>query len=199
MCSDDEIMFSDEYIKDTFCYQVLYSKKPFEDGCLSNGKRIFKNLYTLDDTLSDKDKSLLEEYAPKLFNTYQGIYKLEDIMIEWATLLHNYRSEHANKKMIYNMSGKQKNPTYAKKSKDEKATILKSRVGDILKLLSTNFSTKEHITEFTDILKKVYANPDDYFTFKPKYQILKQPIKDYLISLDLKGKSKEISDFMKAI
>ena len=199
MGSDEEIIFSDEYIIDTLYHQVLHSKKPFENGFPHQGKRIFKNMYTLDDALREKDIELLEEYAPRLFNTYKGEYELEDIMIEWATLLHNYRTEHRNKNIIHSMGGKQIIPTYAKKSKDEKVTILKKRVEDILKLLSTNFSTKEHISEFTDILKKVYANPDDYFTYKPKYQIKKQPIKDFLISLELKGKSKEINDFMKAM
>jgi len=192
-------MGSDEEIKDIFNWQVLHSKKPFENGFLSNGKMVFKNVFTLDDHLIQRDKDLLEEYAPKLFNTYQGIYELEDIMIEWATLLHNYRSEYGNKKIIHNMGGKQIVPTYAKKSKDEKAIILKNRVEDILKLLSTNFSTKEHITEFKTMLKKVHANPDEYFTFKPKYQILKQPIKDYLLSLNLKGKSLTINEFIKTI
>ena len=192
-------MISDEEIKDIFNWQVLHSKKPFENGFLSNGKMVFKNVFTLDDHLIQRDKDLLEEYAPKLFNTYQGIYELEDIMIEWATLLHNYRSEYGNKKIIHNMGGKQIVPTYAKKSKDEKAIILKNRVEDILKLLSTNFSTKEHITEFKTMLKKVHANPDEYFTFKPKYQILKQPIKDYLLSLNLKGKSLTINEFIKTI
>ena len=192
-------MLSDDEIRDIFSWQVLHSKKPFENGFPHQGKRIFKNIYTLDDTLSEKNKSLLEEYAPKLFNTYEGKYKLEDIMIEWATIFHNYHLVNTEKNIIHNMGGKQKIPTYAKKSKNEKITILKNRVEDILKLLSTNFSTKEHISEFTDILKKVHANPDDYFTYKPKYQIKKKPIKDYLLSLNLKGKSSIIDEFIKAI
>ena len=199
MGRDDKIIFTDEEIREVFNWQVLHSKKPFKNGFPSQGKRIFKNMYTLDDTLSEKNKSLLEEYAPKLFNTYEGEYELEDIMIEWATLFHNYHQVNTEKNIIHSMGGKQKIPTYSKKSKDEKVTILKKRVEDILKLLSTNFSTKEHIIEFTDILKKVHANPDDYFTYKPKYQIKKKPIKDFLISLGLKGKSKEINDFIKAI
>jgi len=179
-------MLSDDEIRDIFRWQVLQNKEKFEVG-------------SFDDWLEQEDKDLLEEYAPKLFNTYKNIEKLENIMIEWAILLFNYRHEHIGKNIIHGMGGKQKIPTYAKKSKDEKITILKSRVEDILKLLSTNFSTKEHIIEFTDILKKVHATPDDYFTYKPKIPIKKQPIKDYLIGLELKGKTKEINDFIKSI
>ena len=192
-------MISDDEIRDIFNWQVLHSKKPFENGFLHKGKRIFKNLYTLDIPLTEKDKTLLEEYAPKLFNTYEDTEKLEEVMIEWATLFHNYRQVGVEKTFIHNMEGEQVVPAYAKKSLDEKTILLKNRVEDILKLLSTNFATNEHITEFTDILKKVHVNPDKYFTFKPKYQILKQSIKDWLISLKLKGKSKEINDFIKAI
>lgn len=192
-------MISDDEIRDIFNWQVLHSKKPFENGFPHNGERIYKNVLTLDVTLIEKDKILLEEYAPKLFNTYEDTEKLEEVMIEWATLLHNYRQVGVEKTLIYNMEGEQVVPAYAKKSLDEKTTVLKNRVEDILKLLSTNFATNEHITEFTDILKKVHGNPNKYFTFKPKYQILKQPIKDWLISLKLNGKSKEINDFIKAI
>lgn len=192
-------MISDDEIRDIFNWQVLHSKKPFENGFPHNGERIYKNVLTLDVTLIEKDKILLEEYALKLFNTYEDTEKLEEVMIEWATLLHNYRQVGVEKTLIYNMEGEQVVPAYAKKSLDEKTTVLKNRVEDILKLLSTNFATNEHITEFTDILKKVHGNPNKYFTFKPKYQILKQPIKDWLISLKLNGKSKEINDFIKAI
>jgi len=166
---------------------------------LHNFGKVSQNVFTLDDMLNDSDKALLESYAPKLFNTYSEPNNLHNVMLEWATLLHNYRQINCEKSIIDNMKGKQKIPTYEKKSLEEKKIILKNRIEDILKLMSTNFATNKNIKEFTSILEQAHKEPERYFNSKPKYEIQKLPIANYLRSLKLKGKSKEIEEFLKAI
>lgn len=190
-------MISDEICRDTFCYDVLNDKAPFSKGILSNGARVYQNVFTLNDMLSESDKSLLEDYAPKLFNTYSELTNLHNAMLEWATLVHNYRNTNYEKSIIHGMQGKQKIPRYEKKSLEEKQKVFKNRIKDILKLMSTNFSTNENIKELTDILKQAHETPERYFNSKPKYKITKQPIRDYLTSLELEGKSKKIIEFLK--
>jgi len=190
----------DQECIDIFNYDVLHIEKVMTDSV--TGKPIFPDLvYTLDELLSEADKALLEGYAPKLFNTLNESNDLCSAMLEWATLLQNYRHSKNNfgvaiQKSIINNYPNLRN----KKSKQEKLNTFQNNLKSVFDAIGGGAVGTPKGNTLKKLLDDAYHNPNDYFTSKPKKD---KPsianMKDYLNSLDLNGKSKIISDFLKEI
>ncbi len=145
-----------------------------------------------------KTTDLIEEYAPKLFNVANP-KELEEIITKWLKLIYEYGSAIPKQNLLNSMQGKAKIIGYEKKSKEEKIKVFRTKIEDITKLIHNNFSTNADIDELEKVLGKAYKNADNYFNSKPITEKDKNAISDYLVSLKLYGKSKEINNFIKAL
>ena len=152
---------------------------------------------TLDITLRDSDKDLLQKYAPKLFNTLLKQYDLHDAILEWATLVHNYRNSQKEANFVNkNIYGDY--PTTYGSHKDKKTiNAFKNRIKTIYDLMGGDAVGTKKGNDLKKLLKDACENPNDYFTRKPEMKPNKDPIEDYLRGLKLPDKSKVITDFIK--
>lgn len=158
--------------------------------------------------LHDSDKDLLEEYVPKLFNTIPDpVNNLGDAIYTLTVLLHNYRDAILEQNLFKDQfDGFANNKRSGQGTKvDIKSFRLsierimrllggKDQEGDTLQL---KISPKAF--DLVKLLDHAYQNPDEYFLKNPKYTISKDPISDYLNSLELPDKSNIIKEFMKKI
>jgi len=152
----------------------------------------------------------LEKYVPILFNTYSKFEKLENVISEFVKLYYLYRREFYNS--IITEDGKvitirkltqifyDNSPIPNKnKTRDIEIESFKKHLNAIYSFLGgSRFGTvKGH--EFKKQLQEVCANADEYIPKRTKVTISTKPIKDYLLSLNLKDKSLTIDEFIKAI
>jgi hypothetical protein len=183
-------MIHDDTCTDTMIYNVIY-----ENHKSSNGKELplFK--------LTEEDKELLIEYAPKIFNTYNG-KNLEDVMKETAILLHNYRNKQSENKII-NFFFSDAKVMYEKQKEDKRHEAFKKHIISAYRLLGNDAigtpKGNELKNELQNILENVLNNKDEYFIKKPKVTATKKDIEKFLNSLKLSGKSKIIQEFIKEI
>jgi len=192
-------MISDEYIKDTLNYQVLTQKAHLS---------INNNSYS--EKLATEDKDLLEEYAPKLFNTYENIKELENVLSEFVKLYYLYRREFYNcikiedskivtlkqlEQMFYDNSP----IPYKKETRDKKIESFKTHLNTLYNFLGGSRFGTEKGNKFKKQLQEIYDNADEYIPKRTKVTISTKPIKDYLLSLNLKNKSSTIHEFINTI
>ena len=173
-------MYSDEECEDCMNYDVIYEK---------DNLKLF--------ALNNYDEELLIEYAPKLFNTYEG-KNLKEVMIDTAVLIHNYRSSYFSNVLNKNfMNGY---PLIMKnKSESERYNAFKNKTEDIIKLLGGDVVGTKKGNELKKLLRDALENTEDYFIPKPSIIEPKSIIENYLVGLKLEGKSLIIKDFIKAI
>jgi len=190
-------MISDEDCIETMRYDIMY--EPRDKEKMPNT--------TYEDWLKPFEIDLFEEYAPKLFNTYSKPKQLKKVMIELIELYIFYKQNRPNPEKDEGLSGNQitqlayklspipsKNKGYVKQIEDFRKHLLA-----IYKFMGgKNYGTAKG-NEFKKQLQEVCANADKYVPKAPKIIVSKKPIKDYLLSLNLKGKSSIIDEFIKAI
>ena len=152
----------------------------------------------------------LEKYVPILFNTYSKFEKLENVISEFIKLYYLYRREFYNnitaedgtvitlrklEQIFYDNSP----IPNKKKTRDIEIESFRKHLNTIYSFLGgSRFGTAKG-QEFKKQLQEVCDNADEYIPKRTKVTISTKPIKDYLISLDLKGKSLMIDEFIKAI
>ena len=159
--------------------------------------------YTSEDgicgSLTNGDLDLVEDYAAKLFNTYNG-KDLEIVMGATINLLNNYRTAISYKETCKEIKKVlPKAMSHKKDEKKEDALIKHSEA--IINLIFGGVGTKQGVKlrkELLDVIEK----PKDYLVSKPPSISLscttKKKIKEYLLS-KLHGKSKEINEFCQKI
>ena len=173
-------MYSDDDCMDCMNFDVIYEK---------NNLKLF--------ALNNYDEELLIEYAPKLFNTYNG-ENLKEVMIDTATLIHNYQSSffgNAINNIImdgYPLIMKNKTP-------NERQESFRNQVENIIKLMGGDVAGTKKGNDLKQLLRDALENTQDYFITKPKILEPKKNIENYLVGLKLDGKSLIIKDFIKAI
>ena len=173
-------MYSNEECADCMRYDIILNK---------NKLKLYK--------LTNDDMNLLEEYAPKIFNTYNG-KNLKEVMLDTAILIHNYRNSLFSKEIINLLCNGY--PTVNKnKTQKDREEALKNKIEDIRLLLGVEIATTEKGVELDKILKYALKNPQEYFPIIPKIKSSKKEIINYLTNLKLDGKSLIIKEFLKAI
>jgi len=192
-------MISEEWCIDIL-YEVLRQKAHLS---------IRNNSYS--EALEEDDIVLLEKYVPILFNTYSKLEKLENVISEFVKLCYLYRREFYNS-LISVEDGKvttiremtqifyDNSPIpNKKKTRDMQIESFKKHLNAIYSFLGgSRFGTAKG-KEFKKQLQEVCDNVDEYIPKRTKVTISTKPIKDYLLSLNLKGKSLTIGEFIKAI
>jgi len=151
---------------------------------------------TLSDRLNLDDKLLLEDYAPKLFNTYEDRQKLDKIMHKLALLLSNYRKEpnyNKSMKIFYEGEG-----VHSKnKSEEKRKEAFQKHCDNLYGLLGTGFLRSEKGNELQKMLKDAFYNPQEYMPPKPKKITNSYSnIHNFLTDLKLPGKSDTITEFI---
>ena len=173
-------MYSEEYCEDCMSYDVLYEK---------NNLKLYQ--------LTNDDEKLLLEYAPKLFNVYNG-KNLKEVMIDTAILIHNYRNsflaQKVNKIFSNNYPLVMKN-----KTENERQESFKKQVENIINLLGGDVLGTKKGNQLKEQLRDALHNTEDYFVSKPDLIESKKVIENYLAGLKLEGKSLIIKDFIKSI
>lgn len=193
-------MISDEYIIDTINYQVLQQKAHLT---------INNILYS--DRLEIGDIELLEKYAPRLFNTYKNIEELEDVLSEFVKLYYLYRREFYNSLTAVE-DGKKTTLSQLeqifydnspipnkKKTRDKQIESFKKHLNMVYNFLGGSRFGTEKGNKFKKQLKEICDNADEYIPKRTKVTTSTKPIKDYLLSLKLIGKSSTIDEFIKKL
>ncbi len=163
------------------------------------------NIFTID------DENLLEEYAPKLFNTLPRdrldpfgnkidvYYAVRNLLYEMI----NYRVNKLNKKRV---SVAEHREGLAKHSQEDKAEFLRKRASELLKMIG---GTKDRIGgedmgfekyHLAKALEDLVSHPINYVPahFKGR-KTSKREIKAALVELELPGKTPIIEEFIKKL
>lgn len=170
--------------------------------------------------LSEKDRELLIEYAPKLFDTLPKEKDLYDSMLGLATILGKYRFE-----VLWHRkeSARMDSYSHSKKRQEDKEEALKKHIDAIVKIIGTDMYIPKgeeisHLRtsrdDLLDELERAYQNPMSYLPpgnigysleenehgeiVKVSHHT-KQPMEEYLKALDLKNRSDIIKEFVKKI
>ncbi len=193
------LTISNELCTDTMIYDILNDEK-------------FLNSNTTDgiggNSLNSNDKILLEEYAPKLFNTLEKFDDLQSVMTKLVDLVNIYRYKsiiHRGEKKMLTLYPKIKSAS--KKTEAEKIKIFKNHIVNMIKLAGDNrYSLQDHQKSkeyiyFWNILDDVCDHPEDYFPaeYRDVSTPQKETIEKYLMGLKLPGKTESIKEFMKKI
>ncbi len=218
---------SDEACVDTFLYDVLQA----EDYCIEWDKKdVFQKqsnvavhplstptpelieewrskglLPTLGDKLSGNDKTLLEEYVPKLFNTIlEPKEHLADAIYTLTVLIRSYRNAKQERTYFESQFDDYKRTKDKHSKTTEKPESIRKNIKQIIQLLCNKkengaFISPKANDEIIPVLEKLYKNPEEYILMNPRYTISKSPISAYLRGLNLPDKSDAIKEFMKKI
>ncbi len=172
-------------------------------------------------SISDNDKSLLEDFAPKLFNTFPvSIDDLEEAMWGLILCIRIYRGTPSLKEGIKKHYPWKKEGMYSQKGWDNKVKILKDKAIEILEIIEetnatfnldkTKKATKhfhveydsfvEHRNDLIFSLNVLRLIPEAYMPPKiRKISNTKDDIKSYLTGLSLPGKTNDIDNFMERL
>lgn len=159
---------------------------------------------TLGDFIKDTDKDLIEEHAPRLFNTYSD-NNLKDVMRSWVELFYNYRVQEMQYKYYEILGFRQhyeKSSIPSKKDKNRQEESFKASIQGVINFLGTENLGTEKGEKLRKTLQEVLNdNPNDYIPknanlneLKPK----KTPIKEYLKQV-LGGETNAIKNFLNAL
>jgi len=190
--------YDETYIEDTF-REVLEDTAPFKDDF--KGLSLSWVFFPTDDSKPNRLLILLEEYAPKLFTIVPNEYELHKVMLNWGVMSHNYIHSKNNfglsiqKQILNNLPTLRSN-----KSPEEKLGIFKNNIISLYKATGGNAVATKKGKELKKMLKDAFLNPEDYIPKKPTIREPSiEPIKDYLKSLGLDGKSELIEQFSCAL
>lgn len=176
--------------------------------------KLSKQKYASSKILTENDKTLLEDYAPKLFNTIDNEREAGKMMKGLLKVLYKYRYE-TSEYSIPN-DAKKRIPTYKHRSIEDKAIALKKKIAKSNKTISTlkeiidlmggeNFHTvqgeelKKHFNGLKKHLLNADRHPKEYIPIIRTTKITKKEIEDYLIGLNLSKKGATIKDFLAKI
>ncbi len=167
--------------------------------------------------LSERDREVLMEYAPKLFSTLPADQDLSSAMNGLAEIVGKHRFENVYRKSEQNKFNEH---ALSQKSNEEKAKSLQSHIEAIVKIIGTDMYVPKDskLAQFRtphddllDELEGAYQDPMRYLPHRPPEYCLEQdehgetikllhhtltPTKDYLKSLRLKKRSIEITSFI---
>ncbi len=154
--------------------------------------------------LTDDDRKALEDYAPILFNVFNG-ENLEDAMFGLVKAVWDYRlyqSPHYAINYVKNNNFKR----YTKDPKD-KIKSFSGHIDSLIELMGGNFSSgtpkdpnMPTPAELKTILKYAKEHSETYLPSKPTVSADKKIfVNEYLTSLKLNDKTDEIEDFVKSI
>jgi len=198
----------DSYDTDAMAYDILTesydNKTPIYKRANNNEPVSFR-------WLTEEDRILLIDYAPKLFNTYKGDVK--NVMLQLVEKVGLLRFE-----QFYNQQEKQRLKRFAlnKKSKQEKINSLQNHISAILSIIGNEenpiIGLRTSIDDLIINLKKAYTNAELYLPYyfdenvvevKGEEKLIKNDSKElvkiYLKGLNLKSKTPEINDFLKEL
>ena len=190
--------YDEAYIEDIF-REVLNDTTPFEHTI--QGVSLLLILSNGDDEEPHKPLYLLEDYAPKLFTIVPNIYDLHQVMLEWAVLSYNYIHNKNSLPLNMKKTIKAKFPKLRnKKNPDEKIELFKNNLNSIFNAIGGEAVNTVKGAELTKHLRDAYLNPDEYIPTKPTIEEPSaEPIREYLVSLQLEGKSKLIDEYIKGL
>ncbi len=167
--------------------------------------------------LSEKDREVLIEYAPKLFNTLPVDQDLSQAMNGLVEVVGKHRFENVYRKSEQNKFNRH---SLSNKSHDDKVKSLQSHIEAILQIIETGLyvpkdhELAEHRTPLDSLIEELEAahrDPARYLPHRPPEYCLEHdehgeiikvlhhtltPTKDYLKSLHLKNRSIEITNFI---
>lgn len=210
-----EITRSNEECIDTMQYDVLIGDHYYDDTPLLKRAEGGTPLYHK--WLSERDREVLIEYAPKLFNTLPMDQDLSRAMNGLAEIIGMYRFEN-----WYRREEQRKFEQHAlsSKSHEEKVKSLQSHIEAIIQIIGKDiYVPKDHdLTSLRtphdnliDELERAYQDPARYLPHRPPNYCLEHdehgetikvlhhtltPTRDYLKKLHLKNRSIEITNFI---
>lgn len=147
--------------------------------------------------LTPDDIKLIEDFSPKLFDTYNGKAPLKDVMRGFIDVFYQYRmiySNHHLGSIRYELE-----PKYNEnKSYTERIELLKSRLKEVYALIGGDVHPlDEEVQALLDAIQKAYANPERYLKPKKvKKPSLNSGFRKWLLSLPLPGKQEMINEFL---
>jgi len=199
-----EVKIDDKAYNEMVVFKILHNSKTKE---IKRKYLEIQKIETLSfyELFSDLELAHLENYTPRLFNTYTKPKKLKEIMFEWVLLFYDYHVQ-ALKEIYFKIAKidelyKSSPIPYKKHKITDQEVSFQNHIKDLLNLLGgvSGFDTPKG-RELKEVLEKVLDNhPRDYIPLKPKIIKSTTSLKDYLIDLKLRGKSELINDFIKAI
>ena len=148
--------------------------------------------------LTEQDKNLFIEYAPKLFNTTLNPTRIRNDMYELVNLVYKYRLHTSSNYGINYI--REHYPKFYEQDQPQREKALVDLLTNAIEAMGGNILSTEKGTKFKKQIRKVCKNPSDYIpTMPPKPKANKKVIEKYLKSLKLKNRSKIIKKFIKEL
>lgn len=147
------------------------------------------------------DIKLLDDFTPKLFDTYDGDAPIKDILREHIEILYQFRMIHSSHCLHNSLRYEIAPKLGKKKSREENIDSFKKKIQDIFDLMGGDtYPRTKDINIFIQELQKAYSNADMYMpSEKIKTPRLINGIKDWLTSLNLTNKTDIIKEYTKSI
>ena len=179
--------------KDMFDYYGVNLRTYEDEECTEIMKDAINEML-VDDIFID----LLEEYAPKLFNTLPTHLDPSKVMHDLLDLLHLYcRDVSAS---VCSSVMERYHTTHRKKSEKDRTKAFLGHIESLQKLCGGGLAIGEKGIDLKRILEDAYDKPKEYIM--PRYQSLSastKPIDDYIKSLSLPNKKEYRELFIKQI
>lgn len=203
---------------ETMEYEVLIGDHYYDDTPVLD--RIKGGCPDFHQWLSQQDREILIEYAPKLFDTLPKDKDLFNSMLGLATIIGKHRFEVMWQR---NEDARMNVYSHGNKSQESKASSLKTHIAAILGIIGIDsYIDKEcelaHLRttkdDFLDELARAYEDPIQYLPRKDSKLSYEQneagemvavphctqgPMKEYLKDLNLKNRSDIIKEFVEKI
>ncbi len=151
--------------------------------------------------LTPDDINLIEDFSPKLFDTYNGKAPLKDVIRGFIDAFYQYRMiyshHHLHNELKYAIE-----PKFAQnKSREVKIEMFRKKLKEIYDLMGgVAYPRNEYTTPLFNELEKAYKNANQYVPeYKIKKPTLKTGFKKWLLSLKLPNKNDVINEFIKSI
>lgn len=145
-----------------------------------------------------QDADLIEDYAPRLFDTYNGDAELKDVIRAFIDALYQYRGIH-HTYHLHNELRYEIEPKYNEnKSREDRIDTFKQRLKEVFFLMGGDAYFQDvDVQALIREINKAYVDPSKYVKpAKEKKPKLDTSLKQWLMSLKLPNKQKEIEEFM---
>lgn len=151
----------------------------------------------LEESLSPEDINLLDDMVIELFDTLDRQEDLFNILCTLGLKIWRYRIDQNSNPIIDSFQPKR----YTEKSYENKMQTFQKRIDDVLSLMGHRMTLKtQEASELMTALEKAYNSPQDYIGMAiMKEGNTKHPVKEYLKSLKIEGKSQVIKEFIKLL
>ena len=190
--------YDEAYIEDTF-REVIEDTTPFEHTI--QGVSLFLILSNGVDEEPHKLLYFLEDNSPNLFTVVPAIYDLHQVMLECAILSYNYIHNKNSLPLNMKKTIKAKFPKLRnKQGQDKKIERFKNNLNSIFNAVGGEAVNTTKGAELTKLLRDAYLNPEEYIPASPTIEEPStEPIREYLVSLQLEGKSKLIDEYIRGL